>query len=58
MGAYFSKYINGNKNAELKIEQGQEIGKDAIIEVRVKIINDMQIVEIKGIACFVKEIKI
>ncbi len=58
MGAYYSKYIKRNKNVNLKIEQGQEIGKDAIIEVNVRVNNDIHYVGIKGTATFVKEIKI
>ena len=55
MGAYYLKYIIKGKSVNLKIEQGQEIGKDAIIGVNVRLLKGKYLVEIEGSATFVKE---
>lgn len=56
MGAYFLKYINKGSAANIKIEQGQEMGKDAIIGVQVNVSDNEYLVKIQGTAQFVKEI--
>lgn len=60
MGAFYATYINKDfdKPLTLNIEQGQEIGKDGRVIVRVrKSLADYE-VEILGTAVYVKEFEI
>lgn len=57
MGAYFAKYIKGNfeESLNLVVEQGQEIGKDGRVMVRVSNNENNYDIEITGNAVYVKE---
>ena len=60
MGAYYAKYINPNfeKQLNLVVEQGYEIGKDGRVQVQVTRNEDNFDVEITGTAVFVKDFEI
>lgn len=59
MGAYYSKYIrsSGTDKNSIIVEQGQEIGKDGIIEVELPT-QERQSVKINGTAVYVREFEI
>ncbi|WP_238902168.1 PhzF family phenazine biosynthesis isomerase [Clostridium sp. YIM B02506] len=58
MGAYYLKYINPNvSEAELIVEQGQEIGRDGKVLVHIKEEDNIK-VEISGSAVYVNEMTI
>lgn len=60
MGAYLAKYIKRNfeKHLNLIVEQGQEMGKDGRVMVRVSNNVDNYDVEISGNAVYVKELDV
>ncbi|WP_028975021.1 PhzF family phenazine biosynthesis isomerase [Spirochaeta cellobiosiphila] len=58
MGAYWLKYIDQKDSINMRIEQGQEIDKDAIIDVMVQKSGEKYLVEIGGTAIYVKDIEI
>lgn len=57
MGAYFAKYIKRDflESLNIVVEQGQEIGKNGRVMVRVSNNEDNYVIEITGNAVFVKE---
>lgn len=55
MGAYYISYINPMDRAELKVEQGYEIGKKGIVQVFVEKNNDIINVNISGKAVYVDQ---
>ncbi len=57
MGAYYANYINSQSvdPLHLVVEQGQEIGRDGRVMVRVKKTKDNLDIEITGNAVYVKE---
>jgi predicted PhzF superfamily epimerase YddE/YHI9 len=58
MGAYWLKYIGTDHSAQLKVEQGQEIDREALIGVDVENREGEYHVTIEGTAVFVKEMTI
>jgi len=57
MGAYFTKYIKRDfeESLNLVVEQGQEMGKNGRVKVRVTNNKENYVIEITGNAVFVKE---
>lgn len=55
MGAYYSKYIKSDTSLNLIIEQGQEIGRDGRVHVRV---TNGEEIEVTGNAVYVNEFEI
>lgn len=57
MGAYYARYIQKDVNGaqEYLVEQGQEIGRDGRVKVRVSGTPELPTVEIAGTAVYVKE---
>lgn len=56
MGAYYINYIKDINYAELKIEQGQEMGRDGYVKVYASKINKTIEVRISGTSVSIKEI--
>jgi len=55
MGAYYIKYIKDVNNIKLRIEQGQEIGKDGLVKASAAIIDNKIEVSISGTSIFIEE---
>ncbi|MNI93416.1 hypothetical protein D3C73_1513660 [compost metagenome] len=55
MGAYYAKYIKSGSDLNLLIEQGQELGRNGRVKVRV---TEGDIVEITGDAVYVQEFEV
>ncbi|KGR77368.1 PhzF family phenazine biosynthesis isomerase [Ureibacillus manganicus] len=61
MGAYYAKYVKNNEidqSVDLKVSQGNEIGKEGRVMVHISKKLDTYNVEISGNAVFVKELTI
>lgn len=58
MGAYYITYVKNVKQAELKVEQGYEIGRKGVVRVYVRKNNGKIDVSISGRAVYVDEIEI
>lgn len=55
MVAYYIKYIKNVNNIKLRIEQGQEIGRNALIKASATITNNKIDVSISGTSVFINE---
>ncbi|PLS08014.1 PhzF family phenazine biosynthesis isomerase [Neobacillus cucumis] len=60
MGAYYAKYIKPDveESLNLVVEQGQEMGKDGLVQVHVVKTGDSYEIEITGNAVYVKEFEV
>ncbi len=60
MGAYYARYIQQGVDGvqEYLVEQGQEIGRDGRVKVRVSGPSELPAVEISGTAVYVKEFEV
>lgn len=55
MGAYYIKYIKDADSIKLRIEQGQEIGRNGLVKVSAAIIDNMIKVSISGTSIYIME---
>ncbi|MGG3641635.1 PhzF family phenazine biosynthesis isomerase [Bacillus gobiensis] len=58
MGAYYASHIKENPSLELLIEQGHELNRDGRVAVFVSKNDSSWKIEIRGQACFVKEMMV